>query len=66
MSNPSNLSELLTAAAAALDVRDDNQMRRLMEINDSWMQTDEEHDAQHILLETMLGTIYDLHRLDTE
>jgi hypothetical protein len=66
MTKPNNLSELLIAAADALDVRDNNRMQELIDVNDNWMQTDEEHDAQHTLLKTMLGTIYDLHRLDNE
>ena len=66
MHNPTNLSELLKAAADALDARNDNVIRRLIEINDWWVQTDEEHDVQQFLLETMLGTIYELHRRDAE
>lgn len=54
------LSDLLKAAAKALDERDVDTLERLMQINRGWLQHESEKDAQEALLIAMENACIDL------
>ncbi len=54
-----SLTDLIAEAGRALHLRDTRTINRLWEINEQWLQTDEEREAVQGLLDSMLEAIED-------
>lgn len=54
MTTPSTLTDLIRAAAHALIRRDTLEIEDLARISDGWLQSDDEVEAQRLLLQAML------------
>lgn len=51
---PTNVTELMTAAAEALMNQDADALHELKQVVSNWLQTEEEARAQHAMLDAML------------
>lgn len=51
---PTNVTELMTAAAEALMNQDADALHELKQLTSDWLQTEEELRAQHAMLDAML------------
>jgi hypothetical protein len=54
MTDPATTTDLIRAAAHALIRRDTLEIEGLARISDGWLQSDEEADAQRLLLQAIL------------
>lgn len=54
MRKVNNLNDLMLAAADALEAKDVDQLEQLIKISDDWLQSEEAHYAQMVLLDAMI------------
>jgi hypothetical protein len=57
---PRTVCELMVRAASALEDRDTDTLEQLITVNDGWLQTVDERNSLHRLLESMLAAAYEL------
>jgi hypothetical protein len=55
--NINTTAQLITEAAMALSSQNSDRINQLHEVNNSWLQTTEEHDAITTMLDSMLDAI---------
>lgn len=54
---PTNVTELMVAAAEALMNQDADALHELKQLTSDWLQTEEELRAQHAMLDAMLEAL---------
>jgi len=55
--NPTNVTELMAAAAEALMNQDADALHELKQLTSDWLQSEEELRAQHAMLDAMLEAL---------
>lgn len=55
--NPTNVTELMVAAAEALMNQDADALHELKQVTSNWLQSEEELSAQHAMLDAMLEAL---------